>query len=444
MRRILDFLRLDDVPRFSRPAFLAEVRHVSLWGIVAGAVEASIVSIVASKTFGAPELLTSFIFATPVLINLLNVLWSVMVRGRPRVPMFLVLASGALIAVCSIGLTNAAWQPWAAWVFAGQVALVHLFLSGLVTLRTTMWMVNYPYVCRARMAGRIQTLVQLLTLLTAAGLSIVFDQSPGYYRIVYPGVALLGLLSLWPIRRMHMRREKAELRRFREHLARQASHNGGRAGLWSGVKESFAILRDDRDYAKYMLAQFLLGSANFFTDPILVNILARRLNFTYFHSTLLLHTVPVIMLLVSIRFWARYFDYGGVLRFRIYNSACWVASYVGVMLAVLIIGRSPHGGLIPAVAVLVVGRVFNGVARGGGDIAWNIGHLHFAREHQTELYMGIHVALTGLRGLIMPLLGWWANYYLDWGSFAIALALALASLVMFRRQAATDTRMPRP
>ena len=442
MQRVLDFLRTDDLPPLARGNYAAELRQMLLWGVVVGAVESSIASVVASKTFDAPELLTSVVFAIPILVNVLNVLWSVVIRGRRRVRVFVTLAACALIALCSIGLTPAAWQPWGAYAFAAQVALTHLFISGLITLRTTMWKVNYAQSHRARIAGRLQTLRMLLSLLTTALLSVLFDRNPEYYRFIYPLVALIGLASLWPASRIRMRGEKAELRHFRAHVARNHRSEDGRVSLWAGVRESVSILYNDRVFAKYMLAQFLLGSANFFTDPVLVNVLAKRLDFSYFGSTLLLFQIPIVVLLISIRFWARFFDRVGILRFRIHNSACWVGSYFFVTIATALLGMGGEAAVLAGIVVLVAGRIMNGLGRGGGAIAWNLGHLHFAREHQTELYMGIHVALTGLRGLLMPLLGWVANYYLGWGSFAIAMALALTAHVLFRRMAAADRQPP--
>jgi hypothetical protein len=52
--------------------------------------------------------------------------------------------------------------------------------------------------------------------------------------------------------------------------------------------------------------------------------------------------------------------------------------------------------------------------------------------------MGVHVALTGFRGLLMPLLGWLAYEHLGWQSFIIALVLAFASQLLFQRLAARD------
>jgi hypothetical protein len=46
-----------------------------------------------------------------------------------------------------------------------------------------------------------------------------------------------------------------------------------------------------------------------------------------------------------------------------------------------------------------------GIARGGGTLAWQLGHNDFARQDQLAAYMGVHVTLTGLRGAIAPFLG---------------------------------------
>lgn len=439
MQRIFDFLRFNDLPLMTRPNYAAELQQMTLWGVVAGTVEGSMVSVVASKTFGASPLLTTIIWALPVLMNVLNVGWGSLLRGRPRKPAFIFIAICGLLGVGSIGLTSAEWKPWGGWVFAGQIALTHLFLSGLITLRTTMWKVNYPPTHRARIAGRLQTVGMLLTVLTTGSLSLLYDREPDFYRVAYPLAALIGACSLLPLRRLRMRREPTELRRYREHLA-QANRGDEKPhiGLWTGIKEAGSILRTDALFARYMLAQFLLGSANFFTDPFLVNALTKELDFDYFSSQSLLYLIPHLALLLSIRFWAPLFDRIGVLRFRIYNSAAWTLSYVCVAAAMLMIGIGGRELVLAAWPVLVISRVFNGLGRGGGAIAWNIGHLHFAREHQTELYMGIHVGLTGLRGLLMPLLGLGAKQLFGYAGLLIAVGLALTGHILFRRLAAEN------
>lgn len=441
MRPFLPFLGSDDLPRMTRPNYVAELQQVLPWGIVIGTVEGSMVSIVASKTFGASPLLTTVIWAIPILMNVLNPAWAAILRGRRRRPAFLLIAACGLVGVGSVGLTSANWHPWGGWVFAAQIALTYLFLSGLITLRTTIWRANYPVTHRGRIAARLQSVQLLLTLATTLTLSLVYNRQPDLYRVVYPAAAIIGACSLWPIRRWRMRGERQELSRYRQYAA-QVNHGRvpSRLGLRAGVREALAILRTDRRYANYMLAQFLLGSANFFTDPILVNAFTKDLRFDYFSSQALLQLVPSVVLLLCIHRWAAFFDRVGLMRFRVYNSAAWVASYVSGTAGMLVLVWGGPGYLAAALPLLILSRALNGLGSAGGKIAWSLGHLHYAREHQTELYMGIHVGLTGVRGLTMPLLGLCMQWLLGYGALLIAVALGLVAHVLFHRMEAQDAQ----
>jgi hypothetical protein len=101
----------------------------------------------------------------------------------------------------------------------------------------------------------------------------------------------------------------------------------------------------------------------------------------------------------------------------------------------LIIGTAGSSLLWLAIPILGLARVLKGIGHGGGIIAWSIGHLHFARRNQVDLYMSIHVALTGIRALSMPFLGLLANHLLGNGSFVIAVGIAAVALLLFRRLA---------
>lgn len=444
MPRILDTLRSNDLPLLARRNYAAELRQMLLWGVVVGTVEGNLVSVIASKTFGASRLLTTIVWSLPVLMNVLNVGWGIVLRGQARKPAFYVIALGAVLGTASVALTSSAWQPWGGWLFALQIAGAHLFVTGLVTLRTTMWRANYAAPYRARATGRLETLRTLQAALTTAVLSLIYNYNPQAYRWAFPVAALVGLASLVPMRRMRMRGERAELRRFqRRNAPAAAGHERWRARLAAGLRESVGILRTDPLFAKYMLAQFLLGAANFFTDPILINALTKELDFEYFNAQAIMYLTPTAFLLLSIGWWAPYFDRVGVLRFRVINSLMWLLSYVCACTAMVLFARYDTTALVATIPILLLGRVFNGVSHGGGVIAWNIGHLHFAREHQTELYMGIHVGLTGLRALLMPTLGYLAREQFGYGALVVPVVLAAIACGMFHRLARTAAP-PRP
>jgi len=78
-------------------------------------------------------------------------------------------------------------------------------------------------------------------------------------------------------------------------------------------------------------------------------------------------------------------------------------------------------------------------------LAWNLGHQHFAPPNRDAEYMGVHVTLTGVRGLLGPLLA--VEIYrrlapVGWGSgvFAVCAACNMIGMIGFIFLA---RRMPR-
>jgi hypothetical protein len=104
------------------------------------------------------------------------------------------------------------------------------------------------------------------------------------------------------------------------------------------------------------------------------------------------------------------------------------------MFATLVTGDAERLGptyLPIAVALFALRGLLHGVSQGGGSLAWNLGHLHFAKADEAEVYMGIHVFLAGVRGLIAPLAGMWLWTVIGWPVWLIALALALSGLAVY-------------
>ncbi len=446
MHRALEFIRSDDVPLLARTNYRLERLHMAAWGVFAGLVEGNTSSIVVAKTFNGSPFLVAFVVATPMLANLLSLLWGVFVRGRSRRSVFLLAAGLAIACIASVGLTPQGDGPWAGWLFAGQLALARIFLAGLITVRTSIWGANYPTAARARITGRLQGLRFLVGLVATAAIAALFTRDPDTYRLVYPAIAAVGALSLLPIRRIRVRKERLERRRFRE-LQVRAGVRPGR-GFYTGLAEAAGILRNDREFSRYCTAQYLLGSAALMTDAIITIAVTTRLYtlvadehapLSYLNASILLDLVPAAVLLLTIPFWARYFDRVGVLRFRVINSAIWFGSLGLATAALAVLHRDHYAAGWLSMLLLAGSRLLNGAARSGGAIAWNLGHLHFAGRYNADLYMGIHVALTGLRGILMPFVGLWTYEVLDWYSLLIATALALAGLELFRRLAGAQS-----
>jgi hypothetical protein len=200
-------------------------------------------------------------------------------------------------------------------------------------------------------------------------------------------VSGIGLVGAWRYRRLRLRGH-AGLRE-RE---RQARLN---LALKPSLSSFRRVLADDPVYREYMQSMFVFGSGNLMLPAPLLIILGERLALSPFAQVLLVGTLPLLTLPFAIGLWARYYDRVHIIQFRAVHA--W--SFVSASVAFLI------GCTTGQIVWLVLGSLLLGVGFAGGQLGWNLGHNDFSRPEQAALYMGVHVTLTGMRGLAAPLIG---------------------------------------
>ena len=410
----VDCLRLRRVPFMARRNYILEVQHLLLWGLFAGLVEGTVSAVVVAKTFGGSELLITTVNATPAIANLVSLYWGALIVGRRKLACFMAFGAASLAATLAVAITPQ--SHWGGWLFAGQILLSRVFMSGVVTARASLWKSNYPRSHRGRITAGLQVVRTAMSLPVIFGGGLLFDARPEAYHWFYPAIAAAGALGLLVFRKEHVRGEKARLSgRTREDAATLAdpavSEPFSLVAMvmpWRLLRRMRQTLRDDPKFARYCKAQMCIGVANLLVIPVNTIVMTRQLNLSYFAANGLLDGIPRVVILLMLPVWARMFDRVGVLRFRAVNTLCWCGSLALCGAGAWCAERHEAGAMgffgLSMVAY-VLGRLCDGAAQSGGAIAWNIGHLHFVEDDQAELYMGIHVSLTGVRGLVAPFAG---------------------------------------
>jgi len=440
----LDLLTLRGLPFHTRRNYYYELQHLVFWSVLVGVVESQFGSVVVSRTFGGSDLMIAVTSATPNGAMLFSLVWGMLCVGRPKVLLAMWFVSVAALCTGVIGLIPD--SPAGAVWFIGQLAAAQVLVAAVVTVRSAFWKSNYPRSDRGRITARLQGLRYLIGVLTVLGAAAICDKDPASYRWVFPSAALCGAISAGLLSRLHIRGERRE-------LARNANANA-KGELRTGLIEPFSltallspgqvigqmtrVLRDDRRFARYCAAQSLMGLANFLTIPVLVAVVTRELSHSdawgFWVSTAIIVALPQLTMLGTIGRWGRFLDRFGVVRLRVLNVASWTASLLFGMFATLV-ALHPEvfgGAALPlAIALFAVRSLLAGLGQGGGAIAWNIGHLHFARNELAEVYMGIHVSLTGIRGLLGPLAGMLLWGWIGWPVWLVAMACSTASLIMY-------------
>jgi len=178
-----------------------------------------------------------------------------------------------------------------------------------------------------------------------------------------------------------------------------------RATVWS-------VLRQDRTFRWYQISQFFAGSSNMMSETVMILVIAeltRGLAAEYAVSIALTQVIPLLAAVVTMPLWARYLDRVHIVRFRRRQGVFWLVDQLLNLVGAWF-------GLLP---LLAVARVMQGTMRGGGMLAWQLGHNDFADRRLVALYMGIHVTLTGVRGSIAPFLA--VGLYAGWAAVTLPL-----------------------
>lgn len=449
----MDWLGVRSLPFLTRRNYYYELKHTLLWSTLAGLVDGQFAAVVVSRSFHGSDRLIAVASAMPTAANLLSIFWGLLCVGRPKIQLATIFVGATALLAGAAGAVPT--TDWGGVWFVGQVAAAQVMLGGVVTVRSAIWKSNYPRAERGRITARLQGVRFVISVATALLAGRLGDHNPEAYRYVFPAAGMLGALSLWYLSRIHIRGERSEFRR--QGFSLSDGDLGSRmlepyslAALISPghvFGQMFRVLREDRRFLRYCVAQFFNGMANLLTISVVVAVVSRELlgddERGYWISIALVEALPRLVMLGSLSRWGRIFDRLGVLGMRTLNMLCWTMSIVFAMLADFVLPSTGSAG--PGVFLMGVGlftlRAFaNGLGQGGGALAWHIGHLHFARPEEAEVYMGIHVSLTGVRGLIAPLGGMWLWRSVGWPMWALAIACSLYSFYVFSSMAREEKR----
>jgi MFS family permease len=385
---------LENFPSPLRPLIALEGSGAMLLTVARATIEGSILAVFAKHAFtghvGSWQLnmLVGLLGAAAELANIVSFFWTGLAQGKGKKPLIagmlcMMMACAMLIALIPSGERAGAAGLW----MLLAIALVgRVCWSGYITLRPTIWRANYPAAERTRIVGLVSGIEVLVIALVGAGMSFVLDKDAEAFRIILPLAACVGLLGVLCITKLPIRKE-ASL------LAGERGHKDATMKPWQGPLVVVRVLKADPWYAQFMLWMFVLGFANLMVTPTLVISLKEELAFTQFQSVLVVSSVPLMVTVLSIPLWRKFLDRSHVVHFRAIHG--WVFVLASVFYTI--------GALTDHAAWYFVGAACMGVGFGGGSMAWNLGHVDFARPSETSRYMATHVTLNGIRGLIAPL-----------------------------------------
>lgn len=384
------------------------------------ATEGSVIGFIVRKLYDGVvgdtllNFLVAALIAAPALSNITSFVWAIAVSGRRKIPF--ITALQLMVVVSIMAIAAAPKTPTGLIVIVVAAFIARICLSGVVTIRATVWGVNYP-TDRARMTGKFQAVSVTISSLIAIGLGYSMQLSENSYRFLIPVFGLIALIGVGSYARIKVRTESTILAREQAQSNQSNSSLSNSRGLLRGIVR---VMFDDREYRRYQTCQFMIGIGNMMSWAPFVIIAKEQFGLDYLPGLMLTQVIPLAMMPIFIPFWARFLDRVHIVTFRSVHSWVFVVTFILSLLA------AQTGTLW----LLYAASVVRGIAFGGGALAWNLGHLQYVKPERSTDYMAVHVTLTGVRGLTAPFIGVaiYAMYESLWpgeGSWVFAVGLAI-------------------
>lgn len=269
-----------------------------------------------------------------------------------------------------------------------------------------MYRIIYPDTHRGAAVGWLKSLAWISGLgVTLLGYFWIYE-FPRYYSAVFILVALmLAIATAFFARIPISRRNVIDLR--------ASSKNAQPHGLLKGFTDGCRVFLSDRRFMAYQFGFALAGFANHMALVFVTVVLKERVipEWSVQSSFALVGFVtavfPSLLMTISAPLWGRYLDTINPMSARGLFNCFQVVAFA----------MHTYGAMTMQIWPFIVGTTFHAIGNGGGTINWLTGSLYFARPEDVSLYNSIHVGLTGVRGMIAPIVG--LLIYREFGSIAI-------------------------
>jgi len=408
------------LPMMARLSYQREILSWWFVPLMLSGLQGGTIAVFLKKTYAGLEgisteqldLAVSIVAASKAIGHIVSYAWASVSRGQRKIQFIFWLQLFTAVVVAAFALVPR--SSGGLWMIVGLCVMAWTLWCGVITLRTGVWSANYAKAHRPRIAGRIMTIDALLVALAGVLIGFGLDINPMSYRIIFPLLAMFGVVGAILYRRIPFRRES-------QHIARERKANAKHGSSLSPMVVA-RVLRGDSWYRGYMACMFTMGFGNLMLHPILAIALTDQFDVGYQTGILITTVIPLVCLTLTISSWGRRLERMHVIEFRALHAWSFV-----VVSTLVLIGVAFH-----QIAFLYLAAVATGVGWGGGALAWNLGHQHFAPPNRDAEYMGVHITLTGIRGVIGPIVGVQLYTVLSrygWQQHALLLCFAVCLLM---------------
>ena len=263
------------------------------------------------------------------------------------------------------------------YTFTILVFFAYMSETALFPFLTSIYHDNYPSDKRGQLLGNSMRLTVACSIVFSYIASWFLDVDLTHWTSIFAALGLAGFFKAYAIFSMPS------------------------TAIEPGYPNPFTSLKyllEDKSFGYILLTWFIMGFANLWIQPLRLDYLVSDewgIKASASTVALIINVIPSIMRLIFTPLWGRLFDRINFILLRMTINAIFACG-VGLFF------------ITKNLLVVGSGAALIGLAFAGGSIAWNLWITKYAPPGKVTAYMSIHVFLTGVRGTLGPMIGFWA------------------------------------
>jgi len=383
--------------------------------IVSALLEGGVLGVIVKNGFegqvnsGLLNFAVALVTGAPYFSNLLSIYWVNLSRGKSKARMVSNLS--IVFCLCALLMGFVQFNELGLMIFILLLVVARVCWSGVLTVRSNIWRANYPRYIRGKVTAKLATLASIIMSLAAISVGWLLDWNFQLLQIIFTVFSILSISGAYRYRTLAVRHQQKEI------VVEINNQNK------TTIKSFFLLLKTNKPFARYMLSMFVLGSGNLMLMAPMIVYLNEHTELLKLDQILISTAIPLALIPIAVNWWAKLLDGNHIFYFRSIHSWVFVFALLFFLIAQVTL----------LTWVYYVASIIYGIAIAGGVIGWNLGHNDFVGKGSPMDYMAIHVTLTGVRGLLMPIVGISLYQYLEnteigLGKWALLLPLCLTTL----------------
>lgn len=248
-----------------------------------------------------------------------------------------------------------------------------------------------------------------IMLVVTFSFGIILDYDNFSFTYIYPIAGILGIVQYFMLSKIAKNTEKMPVV----------------IDLLAPIKKTIRIFKKNKPYRDFEVSFTIYGFGFMISYPVITIFYDKFLHLNY----------------TSVAFYKNSFNIVAILLLPILGSLLGKMdprkfgkySFLSLLLFVFFTGLTQYFDYsfelfgIKLYYTLLIAVLFNGIFAATMTLLWNIGSSYFGNSDEADDYQAVHLSLTGMRGMIAPLLG---VYFYDLVGFSATFGIAIFILFL--------------